>query len=63
MSHQLEQAILEYQKVQRAERAFAKANHDLNRSLIHLPNTEMAEYYKRTEGLRGYEEQTHTRYP
>lgn len=63
MSHQLEQAVLAYQEVQKADRAFAKANHELNRALIHLPDNEMNEYYKRTTVLSEHQEWTHRRYP
>lgn len=63
MSHQLEQAVDNYRKVQKAERAFAKANHELNRSLILLPSSELDEYYRRTTELNTYDEHTFRMYP
>lgn len=63
MSHGLEAAVAAYSKVQRAERAFAKANHELNQTFIHLEEKDLDEYYRRTEALSEYQETTHRTYP
>lgn len=63
MSYQLEQAISAYQAVQKAEREFAKANRELNRTLIHLPDSEIDEYYKITTALCDYQKRMYRKYP
>ncbi len=63
MNHALEAAIAAYKKVAQAERACAKANHELNCTLTRLDHEDLDEYYRRTSELVMYEEQTYRMYP
>jgi hypothetical protein len=63
MNHKLEAAVGAYKKVQQAERACAKANHELHRALIQLGQEDLDEYYRQTTEFAMYEEQTHRMYP